>query len=135
LDAPVAAGASTTLATTRGLPDTAPDANRDAPPPRSTEFRFLSENDGGRITLTDPERSRPHRPLGASFRRDCLEHLVKNAFIEFERQWQVWTFGLGERAKSVLSATRGTVRFGQDLVRIGCQVLSSRDHLAGSTSA
>ena len=47
------------------------------------------------MTLVNPERSRPHWPLGVSFQRSCLEHLAKNAFIEFKREGQVWTFGLG----------------------------------------
>jgi hypothetical protein len=44
--------------------------------------------------LVNPERSRPHSPLGASFRRSCLD-LAKNAFITFKREGQTWTFGLG----------------------------------------
>ncbi len=52
------------------------------------------------MTLTNPERSRPHWPLGASVRRSSLEHLAKNSFITFQREGQTWTFGLGERVKA-----------------------------------
>ena len=62
---------------------------------------MLSENGNGPVTLTNPERSRPHWPLGAYFRRSSLEHLQRNALIEFERQGQ----GVDVRARGAAEAS------------------------------
>ena len=61
---------------------------------------MLSENENEPATFTNPWRTPPL--VGASFQRSCLEHLQRNAFIEFGRQGQVWTFALGERVKGML---------------------------------